>query len=413
MKFSSPDKAAFTLVELMVSTAIIGLIMLVLVQMTNQTSATWKNATEKIEKFQQARDGFEAMTRRLSQATLNTYWDYLDKNGAPRDPNVQNAAFKNFIPYMYGRASQLRFLSGPMSSPLPPGATTVNSNDSALAIPASMPIAPADITRPGHGVFFQAPFGEVLASDAQGSGYGVMDNLLNTWGYFVEAGLDLNRPAMVDAAGVPTRWRSRLLEYRQPSESMSVYDPTDKTPKWATVLLPQSVGAARPVRVLAENILTLIILPKLSNADQDARAKTYGSSVVPLCPLYVYNSQLTQNPPASGGPDVASVNPKNQLPPIISVTMVAIDERSAERLDDRYKHSALMGMDQVVAKAGYNYSLLFNDSKKLEDDPTVNGTADGDLSKYAKALTNAGITYRIFTTNVTIRGAKWSRAQSK
>ena len=211
--------AGFTLVELMVSTAIIGLIMIVLVQMTNQMSKTWRSATEKIEKFQEARDGFEAMTRRLSQATLNTYWDYLDQTGAPRNPNVTSAAFKSFIPFMYGRRSSLRFASGPMSQ-IPAGTSGT----------PSVAVLSADQARPTHGIFFQAPFGLVTDTDTQPaklnqtaltSGYSVMNNLLNTWGYFVETGNDTLRPSFVDPATNPsahvrTRWRSRLMEFTAP-----------------------------------------------------------------------------------------------------------------------------------------------------------------------------------------------------
>ena len=50
--------AGFTLVELMVSVSIIGLIMLVLVSMVNQISETWRTSTGKITEFQEARSGF-------------------------------------------------------------------------------------------------------------------------------------------------------------------------------------------------------------------------------------------------------------------------------------------------------------------------------------------------------------------
>src|ERR1700722_11187886 len=101
----TPEKKAFTLVELMVSTAIIGLIMVVLVTMTNQISQTWRSTTEKIEKLEEARDGFESMTRHLAQATLNTNWDYLDINGQPRPKLLGSSGFNNFVPVMYGRTA--------------------------------------------------------------------------------------------------------------------------------------------------------------------------------------------------------------------------------------------------------------------------------------------------------------------
>src|SRR5437867_2293961 len=66
----------FTLVEVMVSMAILVLLLLVLVSITDATRKTWSYTSSKIEQFQDAREAFESITRKLSQATLNTYWDY-------------------------------------------------------------------------------------------------------------------------------------------------------------------------------------------------------------------------------------------------------------------------------------------------------------------------------------------------
>jgi uncharacterized protein (TIGR02599 family) len=73
----------FTLVELLVSVGLITLIALLLASMTNATASTWRYTTGRIEQFRSAEMAFEAVTRRLSQATLNTYWDY-DNPAAPR-----------------------------------------------------------------------------------------------------------------------------------------------------------------------------------------------------------------------------------------------------------------------------------------------------------------------------------------
>ncbi|MEI9895871.1 MAG: Verru_Chthon cassette protein C [Chthoniobacter sp.] len=412
MKSSPRVSAGFTLVELMVSTAIIGLIMLVLVQMTNQTSQTWRSTAEKIEKFQQARDGFESMTRRLSQATLNTNWDYLDASGAPRDKNVGSTAFVKFVPIYYGRTSDLRFVSGPMKS-------------SAFSLDGK-------IVRPGHGVFFQAPFGLATTTD-----YAAMDNLLNTWGYFVEAGNDPNRPDFVDKAGVPARWRSRLMEYMLPTEQMSLYDKADNSYTWYTLHLNDATN--RPVRVLAENVITLIILPKLSKPDEDARTRAQTPQAAMLSPKYIYDSfpiaPATLNPGASGGTDPGMIMPKNQLPPILTVTMVALDERSAQRLADTYCHNVemtsqsvhgnqrvtgsasemVMGLDVAAGKVtpAVTYANLFTDATRLEDDPNTQTPGDGDLYDLERILVHEKLTYRVFTSNVSIRGAKWSRVQTK
>ncbi len=396
MKNSIQSSAGFTLVELMVSTAIIGLLMLILVSMTNQTSQTWRSTTEKIEKFQGARDGFESMTRKLSQATLNPNWDYLDSAGNPRSKNYGADDWKKFIPVYYGRVTDLRFLSGPMSR---------TTNFAGLD--------PTGPVRPGHGVFFQAPFGFV----GDTATYGKMDNLVSTWGYYGQAGLDPSRPSFVDAANsnVPNRWRTRLMEFMQPAENMSLYAKTDNTYKWFTVPLDQKQPA--PVRVLAENVLTLIILPKLSKSDEDTRTAAQNVQASMLSPWYVYDSyplvnnqpmQTPANPGANGFSDPGMINPKNQLPPVLQVTMIAVDERSADRLASKYQQSPYMGVDQAAARAGVDYTSLFTNLLQYP----LEGPG-GDLSKYESVLVNEKLTYRIFTSNVTIRGAKWSRVQSR
>jgi uncharacterized protein (TIGR02599 family) len=72
------DHRGFTLVELLVSTALLTGLVLILVSILDQTQKTWRFTRTKVEQFSGARAAFEAMTRRLSQATLNTYWAYDD-----------------------------------------------------------------------------------------------------------------------------------------------------------------------------------------------------------------------------------------------------------------------------------------------------------------------------------------------
>ncbi len=90
----------FTLIELLVSVAILALLLLIIASIIDATRRTWGYASGRIEEFRGAREAFEAITSKLSQATLNPYWDYND----PNDPTS------------YARQSELRFLSGPASS---------------------------------------------------------------------------------------------------------------------------------------------------------------------------------------------------------------------------------------------------------------------------------------------------------
>ena len=355
--------AAFTLVEVLVSAAIVVVLMGIMISMTDQTQRLMRSTSAKVEQFQVARVGFEAMTRRLAQATLNTYWDY--KYG------------KNGLPETYQRSAELRFATG-LTTTLT-GGSGANGN-----------------IRPGHGVFFHLPNGSVEDQVAFGS----LDHLINVAGYFVEIGSDKDTlPAFLEKF-VPARKRYRLMEMMQPSEKLKTYkyDIASSPAYW---FAPLVTGTDRPVRVLAENVVALIVLPRLSVADEVQWMRDTGKDPKDaknrpvLAPLYSYD---TTNDKVVD----PVLNPRNQLPPVIQVAMVAVDEPGGKLLEDKF------GSDPYL---GINYSSLFRDPKILEDDPATSAPNDGDLSKLEAILTKNRVTYRIFTTNVSVRGAKWSRSQ--
>jgi uncharacterized protein (TIGR02599 family) len=136
----------FTLVEVMLSAAVLALLVVILVSITNQTANTWKYTSGKIEQFSSARDAFESLTRQIGQATLNAHYEYFNDKDEPR--TEENAGL--FVPRNYGRQSDLRFISGSMDRG--------NWYDGAVAAPlAADPVRP----RPAHGIFFNAPLGFV------------------------------------------------------------------------------------------------------------------------------------------------------------------------------------------------------------------------------------------------------------
>ena len=326
--------------------AVLSLLLVVMVSMLNQTTSAWRSTRGKIEQFRQARDAFESLTRKISQSTLNTYWGYLDANGNARTP----ANSSSFVAVRYARQSELRFLSGP-----------------ALAGTAG-----GSPPRPAHSIFFLAPLGEVDDSNFSG-----LQNLLNTWGYFIEFADDSKlRPPFVT---LPVKNRFRLMELMQPSEAMTIYNYTSGTNgtssysghEWFTDALS---AATPPVHVLAENVIALVLIPKLA-PEEDPTGTL-------LSPNYLYDSTVQRTNP--------SINPKNQLPPVVQMTMVAIDEASANRM------GALANSD-LRAMLG----TLFSDA-------TLYGA---DLATLEAFLVGRRINYRIFTTNISIKGAKWSREQ--
>lgn len=336
MKAPDQDPRGFTLVELMVSMSLILLISLLLVSMTSATTSTWRYTTGKVEQFRGANTGFEAITRRLSQATLNTYWDY--------DNPTQ--------PTKYLRQSDLRFVSGNMTAGTKKLLTTTTPR------------------YPTHGVFFQAPLGFV---DNPAS-FGGLDNLINTWGYYVEFNKDA-RPAFVTEQLAPLRYRYRLMELMEPSNALSIYAYTSGVPtyngkEWFTRSLPTATSN----HVLAENVIALVLQPRLSKKDETTLGKA-------LTKDYLYDSTQTVAD--------ADINPKGQLPPVMQVTMVAIDEASAQRLA---RGATAPFFDATL-------DTLFLDPTKF----------DADLTTLQATLATQRLNFRVFTSSVSIRGAKWSR----
>ena len=323
--------------------AVLTLLLVVMLSMLNVTSSMWTRTRGKIEQFRDARDAFEAMTRRISQATLNTYWDYLDASGSARTP--ANSA--TFTPARYARQSELRFISGPAAGLM-----------STLG--------------PTHAIFFQAPLG-VVADEA--GAYGGLQYLLNTWGFYIEYADDTAlRPPFVTT---PPRTRFRLMELTQPSEAMTLYSYTSGAPSYAGKGWFTDAWNATPppVHVLAENVIALVLLPKLTPKEDPTG--------ITLSPNYVYDSTAIN-------PD-AKINPKNQLSPVVQMTMIAIDELSANRMT---------AADNTGLQA--ELASLFRDASQF----------DSDLRGLEAYLIGQKINYLISTTNISIKGAKWSRAQT-
>jgi uncharacterized protein (TIGR02599 family) len=347
-------KDAFTLVELMLATAVLSIIVVLLLSLANQASTIWRQSSAKIEQFRESRSAFETITTKLSQATLNTYWDY----NVPLNPT------------RYERRSELRFISGPAEDLLGNG--------------------PDGQQRTTHAVFFQAPLGVTEAVQ-----YRAFENLLSTWGYYLEYYNDQeSRPDFLTTDEMPLRWRYRLMELHQPAEVNKIYTFTSgtagRTYREKTWFRNAINSPQRPVRVVAENVIAMIIAPRLSRADeQEVRGAESNPDYSPLAPNYLYDT----SPPATAVTMDGRINPQHQLPPMLQVTMVAIDEVSARRMNLGEENADHFELNSKFKKtANYSKDLLLSGSEESLEALLIKRRAN----------------YRIFSTNVVIRGAKWS-----
>lgn len=308
---------------------VLSILLLMLSELLNQVQKTWTFSENRISQFREARVGFDIITKNLSQAALNTYWE------PEEDPDTRTIID-------YKRKSELHFKSGKATE---------------LGLPSNA------VT---HALFFQAPLGF-------SERYNNLGTLYNARGYYVEFGDDtLFKPSFVKA---DPKYRFRLMEYLPPAEENQIFNDGDEERyngldavynKWYNYKLDEFTHP------LADNIVALIVSPRQSLGDA-----TGGGGVFKLAPNYSYDSN-----------DVSLDNPQ-QVPPLVHVTMVAVDESSAVRFESGAAPPGEI-MDAVSSRftVGSNYTQ--------------------DLAAMEEELRGKEVNYRVFSSMVAIRSSKWS-----
>jgi uncharacterized protein (TIGR02599 family) len=326
--------SAFSLVELMVACAVLAMLLGLISMAIRQMAGGIQTSSAKVNAFQSARTGFEAVNRTLSLATLNTSWDYFDSSRRPRGTNA------NFTPALYGRQSDLHFLIANSSFTIQSGLEPV-----------------------GHAAFFQAPLGyftNTSTANPQGS--------LNPCGFFVAFGNDPSKP---DVAGLPNRPRFRLYQWLPSSESLMV------DPNLGRITNAGWIAPTNALHPLAENIVAFVVrVPSSSDSGLSKSATNYG-----------WDSLTTW----TGDQQPAQMH---QLPPLVDVTMVAIEEAAANRLLGDSSSAA----SAATALGIPDLSSLFASASSYES----------DLATLERGLSSKSIPYRVFTTTVPLRGSRWS-----
>ncbi|HSI84968.1 MAG: Verru_Chthon cassette protein C [Candidatus Methylacidiphilales bacterium] len=337
----------FTLVELQVSLVIFVIILGIIFGLTQQTTKVFRTTSGQMEAFRAARTAFESITRNLSLATLNNYYDYVDSTGKTRAQVIQGGdatTVSTFSPSTYARVSDLHFVSG------------WNGGSSSLYS--------KQVT---HSVFFQAPLGYSSTGTITS-----LENVVNACGYYIEYMADSSQPTFVSNTPV---YRYRLMEFIQPSEQLTVFTTSDTS--WFRNSL---IGATPPVHQVAPNVIALLFLPRSSSADALAAGST--DPILNAIPDYNYDTRAN-----------TSAAVRHQLPPLLEVVMVAIDEPSAARLQSSGATPPTLIQNALTA------ANRFKTASRLDD----------DLRDLEKELTDQHITYRVFRTIIPLRNSKWSR----
>lgn len=327
-------RAAFSLIELLISLTVLSVLVVLAASLIGSIQDVWKRSSARTEQFRSARQALETVSARLSQATLNPYWS-LDST---------------INPTRYERQSELRFFTGPATSTI--GTTLGNGT-----------------VVPGSAVFFQASTGYFTNStDSR------LITALNTWGYYVEYGPDSSRPSFITSSMIPTKNRFRLIEFIDPSDDLTVFKRTSGNSTytgkdWFTT--PLATAGNR--RVLADNIVAFVALPRLSTTED--------SSGTALSPTYTYDTTAINATPR--------LNPKNQLPPIVDIAVVAISETTANRIT------------WGSSPPDFGTGSLFQNAADM----------DADLETLRTNIERMNLSARVFRTSVPISAARWSTEQ--
>jgi uncharacterized protein (TIGR02599 family) len=364
-RISQPKSPAFSLLELLVSMVVMVILMLVIVGSMRAVQGALTRTKARTEQFREARSSLEALSRRLGQATLNAYWGYNDPNN----------------PRFYQRRSELHFVSGPAATLLGDGSYS------------------------GHSLFFQAPFGYAGTEVGTGGNANVdgLEDLMNAWGYYVEFGSDLpDRPEFLktDTVRNPERKRFRLMEFRQPSEYFSLYrmdggnanlvDLDEQNSQtglytWFRSAITGGTAAYRPSWSIGENILCVVFSPQ-ANGIRNVYSGTNKVWGTDIAPDYTYDSRLHQY----AADNALAKTTRHQLPPELQMTVIAMDEASWQRIPETSIDTVATGL----------MTLVNSKFQKVVD-------FDDDLKEVEAALNELRIDYRVFTTTVALRGAKW------
>ena len=303
------DREAFTLVELLLACAVFAVMLVLMAVAISQMSTGIRTSSAKVEAFASAREAMANVTRTLSTATLNTYWDYFTVSGNTN----------------YGRQSDLQFVINDQSA---------NANGGNLAGATT-----GTLTMVSHAVFFQSPLGYTTNNAITNP-----PGTLNQCGFFVAYGNDPTQPSGV--TGITVKPRFRLYQWIRNADDGTGINTITGIMNANTWNKPSWYLQSRP---LAENIIAFVLrVPTTANPSTATD--------------YWWNSRTNWS---SG----SQPNQMNELPPFVEITMVAMDETAVNRFagteSDMTKALTKMG---ISSPGGTAFTSLFTDLTKYTND---------------------------------------------
>jgi uncharacterized protein (TIGR02599 family) len=204
-----------------------------------------------------------------------------------------------------------------------------------------------------------------------------MEHLLNAMGYFVQFDAGSSTPGFILSQTPYRRWR--LKQVMQPAESLQIFALAPAA--WtSSAWIQQLVPPGATLSVLAENIVTLIVLPERAANDSGAA----------LAPAFSYDSR-----------DPTNLLTLHQLPPRLSVALVAIDSLSAQQLATQNGANP----PQLIPSGLFQEPAQTNAAQQVTQ-------LNADLATLDNSLTTQKINHRIFQREILLSSSDWSNTPS-
>ena len=185
------------------------------------------------------------------------------------------------------------------------------------------------------------------------------------------------------------------MEFRPPAESNQVFqDGQDERaagePQVFDQWYKQALGVGdgnfeSHLNPLAENIIALIVSPRDSLEDPTS---TRGETFSKIAPNYDYNSNY-QDTGGAAADEFSAYS--QQVPPLVRLTVVAMDETSAVRNDN--------GAGEPTAIETALGGLFLKTEDYTRDVETLSSRLNADDTK---------VNHKVFSSLVMLRSAKWS-----
>ena len=191
------------------------------------------------------------------------------------------------------------------------------------------------------------------------------------------------------------------MEFRQPSENLRIYADKlrasdnlsrSKIYEWFRTAVRDDIDGSgssttsRSSRVVAENIIAMVIRPVIS-AEDAGHNDLPGDDPWEIAPEYLFDSREWQ----WGSENTRTLANRNQIPPVLELTLVAVHEKSFRSYQVRKGNQARQDIENLLAGR-------FLKAADLEE----------DLAILSKGLHDLDIEYRVFQASVGLRTAKWS-----